>query len=490
MRRVESVGYPLQPFETRLAELERLATVGSERLAFASVVDGAKTHQYYFDRFWKLASGDWQRDLLERAEHFRDGNRAAAHNYLTHHLHSYKGKFFPQIVRALVNYAGLGLGDSVVDPFVGSGTTPLEAHLMGCSAHGVDRNPLAALISETKIEALQLDEAEVDDAYCTVASQVSRSRPRLLPNHTYLARWFPEDTLRVVARTLTGIEGADAPRAFKNVSRLVLSANLRAWSLQEPSQLRIFRRATSPPAAALVERFAVELARVAKEISTSIRLVAELGLRLGEACVECGDARKPGTWGGRVHDALITSPPYATALPYIDTDRLSLFALGLLEVGERNDLEWSMIGNREIRQTQKIALEHALEANEAELPERICESILELKAANAREPVGFRRANLPALLYKYFWDMDVVLGRAAESLRPAGLCAIVVGDSHTVAGKTKTRIPTGSHLVACAESRGFELEERIPMGGQAGYLPHQRNMIPREEILLFRRAPR
>ena len=113
-------------------------------LAFASSVNGVPTHQFYFDRFWKLAGADGTTDLLAYAAEVSDGNRAAAHNYLTHGLHSYKGKFFPQIVRALINYADLAPGSSVMDPFVGSGTTTLEAQLMAHHGHGIDKNPLAA----------------------------------------------------------------------------------------------------------------------------------------------------------------------------------------------------------------------------------------------------------------------------------------------------------------------------------------------------------
>jgi len=50
-------------------------------------------------------------------------NRTKSVNqYLTHWIYPYKGKFHPQMVRALLNIIGLEPGETVLDPFIGSGT--------------------------------------------------------------------------------------------------------------------------------------------------------------------------------------------------------------------------------------------------------------------------------------------------------------------------------------------------------------------------------
>jgi len=55
-------------------------------------------------------------------------NRTRSVNqYLTHWIYPYKGKFHPQMIRALLNIIGLNQGDTVLDPFIGSGTSALEA---------------------------------------------------------------------------------------------------------------------------------------------------------------------------------------------------------------------------------------------------------------------------------------------------------------------------------------------------------------------------
>ncbi len=69
--------------------------------------------------------------------------------YLTHGLHPYPAKYIPQIPHSLISELSK-YGETVADIFCGSGTTLVEANLLGRNAIGIDANPLACLISEAK----------------------------------------------------------------------------------------------------------------------------------------------------------------------------------------------------------------------------------------------------------------------------------------------------------------------------------------------------
>ena len=77
--------------------------------------------------------------------------------YSTHGIHRYKGKCNPQTSSHLLNITGADTGSRVLEAFCGSGTTLLECAHRGIAATGVDINPLAALISNTKLQALSID---------------------------------------------------------------------------------------------------------------------------------------------------------------------------------------------------------------------------------------------------------------------------------------------------------------------------------------------
>ena len=76
--------------------------------------------------------------------------------YASHGIHEYRGKFFPQLVRSLLNKAGVDRRSTILDPMCGSGTTPVEAVLRGCDVIGMDYNPLSVLMSQAKCEILSI----------------------------------------------------------------------------------------------------------------------------------------------------------------------------------------------------------------------------------------------------------------------------------------------------------------------------------------------
>lgn len=66
-------------------------------------------------------------------------------SHLSHDIHYYKAKFFPRLVRSTLNICRQRLGDSsyrVIDCFSGSGTTMLEAAILGMESIGTDIDPL------------------------------------------------------------------------------------------------------------------------------------------------------------------------------------------------------------------------------------------------------------------------------------------------------------------------------------------------------------
>jgi len=77
--------------------------------------------------------------------------------YLTHGFHKYKAKFFPRLARSLINIVSPGDTGIILDPYCGSGTTGVEASLMGLTARQFDLDPLSALIAHSKASLGHLD---------------------------------------------------------------------------------------------------------------------------------------------------------------------------------------------------------------------------------------------------------------------------------------------------------------------------------------------
>ena len=94
-----------------------------------------------------VSSGDarWRR-LLTEALAIPDDADARE---LTHGFHSYPARFHPLLCRRLLAECARA-GTVVLDPFVGSGTSLVEAALRGAAGRGVDANPLAVDLAALK----------------------------------------------------------------------------------------------------------------------------------------------------------------------------------------------------------------------------------------------------------------------------------------------------------------------------------------------------
>jgi site-specific DNA-methyltransferase (cytosine-N4-specific) len=306
----------------------------------------------------------------------------------------------------------------------------------------------------------------------------------------YLASWFTEPVLKKIAVVLAAIDGLSPPD-LRPVFKVMLSDLCRDVSLQEPSDLRIRRRRKPLEDYPVVSKFVDSLRR---KVGGIVRAQKHLRASASVQMAFVGDCRRECTpvmellagGGRRAFDAAITSPPYATALPYIDTQRLSLCLLGLIEARDIGPVEKSLIGTREIRDAERKSLEQRLGANDAGLPREAHDFCMMLRDLADRPAHGFRRRNVPALVYKYLSEMAEMFRQVRRMLRAGANYALVVGSNRTrLAGKV-VAVETPTLLAVTAESCGWSVQEAIPLNTYPRYDVHQANSIHEETLLLLK----
>jgi site-specific DNA-methyltransferase (cytosine-N4-specific) len=495
--------WKLQPFERDLAVEEASVLAGApadwqgDRIRVATDgVDRVHTlvERLGLSRAVLTSEGELPttQALLEVAA---GGGRRKVTSHALHGLHPYKGKFYPQLARALLNVCDVRLGDRVLDPFAGCGTTILEAALVGVRGIGLDANPLATLVSETKLRLLSYP---VDRLAASLAG-LARPRPTggPLPDEEYLQRWFPAGNLAFLRSILSAINELDDEVA-RDAALVVLSSVMREGSFQDPNQLRVYRRKDGQ-VPDLGELFRSALDGVLEDLEAiqgvagvAWKRAGQLGSRIldGDSRRLCGVLRQAHV---DQFDAVITSPPYANALPYVDTDRLSLRAFALLPGGKQRIAEQRLIGNREVgtRDLSQRERDMRRELTYAEWVPAELREVLQLTQDAAREETsGFRKKRTPALLYSYFRDMRAVLRDVATLVRPSGPIAIVIGDNEVSGpGGTTVRVPTADLIALLAEQAGLRLErdlsKRLTSFGASSTV-HQRNAMAEERVLVFR----
>ena len=241
-------------------------------------------------------------------------NRTRSENqYLTHWIYPYRGKFHPQMVRALLNILGAQPGWRVLDPHVGSGTTALEASLLGIDCIGVDISPLCALLTRVKTRSVK--------AVAKIRARVQAllKLDTLDPHVASIA----SDSNPIVAD-------------FVEVARMT--------ALSDEARRKRDGRA----------RLRTNLLAMLDSVEAHARALRTFQIKPGRVSAVCGDARdlRAAGIGDATIDAVVTSPPYSIALDYVKNDDHALEALGVSSDALRRE----MTGVRGCGPKEKLAL--------------------------------------------------------------------------------------------------------------------------------------
>lgn len=499
----------LQPFERLLAMRELQALLDSDdtvtevhgyHLATTKKsVDFLRLRLTYWQRLGRTGFKTTTQTTLEFTQNgFSAGQeKKPLHNarrlrYGTHDLHEYRGKFFPQLVRSLINISGIPDNAIVLDPMCGSGTTPAEVIASGRSSLSADLNPLSVLLSTVKAELI-LEDPKV--FYETVSFTLGhfrfiKVRPESIwspEDLNYLSRWFDPNAITDLASLRTAIDKVDSP-LYRNFFNVCLSNVVRSSSWQKETDLRVRKEIRPYVHGAAIEHFREQASEQLGRIYPYLCVLPRSTPR-PRPTVRCANAVNIADafpeYLGKV-DLLITSPPYATALPYLDTDRLSLIVLGLLPRKDHKAAESLMVGTREISERQRKEAWEDYLLRKSELPRNVASLIERLAKHYHSDAVGFRRRNLPALLGRYYLDMLDAM-RSARSLMAEGAFGFyVVGNNSTVVGDLKIDIPTDQFLYDIGEAAGWHKYENIPMELLVSRDIFKDNRGSSEAILVFK----
>lgn len=492
--------YKLFPYEREL-QLRELSALGASphigKDGAVEIVPTSAVERAAFAHGVRTRDGTTTPTFQYRVEGMPGRNsRRKNSTYFVHGAHRYKGKFYPQLAKSLLNLSGLDLGRSLVaDPFGGSGTVALESVLNGFDAFSVDCNPVAAAIAQAKFAMIDASRDAVKASIVRLRAELA-SAPRngsgeftqftaeLLPE---LERWFPELSLRKLDWLLARIR-AETDQDLVGLLEVITSDIIREVSQQEPKDLRIRRRAVPISDAPVFELFLDRLNELSTRLDAFWMHVPAKTHAFGSAKIVLGSSAKAEVFdllGKRKIDAVVSSPPYAAALPYVDTDRLSLAAIFGFGSHDRKIIESTMIGSREITERDRAACDERLQRRDAtRLPQATLEFLGRYREAVAADSnAGFRRRQAPAVLLRYFQSMSAVLANVKAHMTTGGPCWLVLGDSRSTVGGRLWRIPTIDHTAAIGEHHGFRVIDRIPITVTREDVLHARNSITRNEIL-------
>jgi hypothetical protein len=336
--------------------------------------------------------------------------------YASHGLFPYRGKFHPQMIKALINIMGLKPGDTILDPMMGSGTVPIEASLMGIKSIALDASPFCRFMTQVKHNALTLPEKPLDVAlkktekifelYSNFAGhplQGSKIKKGSKLGQENSIRESSTDFVPSALNHLADLINSDSADVFD----FLLLAYLDSAGYSERSK----RKSPLEQFQAILERYIFVVKKIQYVLKGSES-------DLANADIFQGDARSM-ELGHQSVDGILFSPPYSFAINYLANDSFHLNFMG--------------------------------------------ENIDQLK----EKMVGLRGRTVKDKYKLYIEDMDKVLSECARVLKPACFCTIIVGTNDNQLSKaldTPKEQVAGLHkiLIDFASKHGLKLVRSLP----------------------------
>lgn len=329
----------------------------------------------------------------------------------THGIHKYPAKFFPELPRWIIRRFSRQ-GDLVLDPFTGSGTTNLEASLLGRRSIGVDIDPFSRFIA--KVKTTPLPPRELIATYNTIRNKVEQYRePTALkdvPEFPYRDNWFKPFMLKELAFLKSTIKGLNASGEVKDFFLVCFSSIIRAVSEADNNCTRTVIRKKLGKRVERGDAIRLFLKRAEKQVEGMCALSV---LDIGEVVIPAdADARNlAGIRSGSV-DLALTSPPYLNAVDYPRTHQLEMYWLGLAS-GSLQPLKSRHVGTEVVRATDY----GSLHLTGIQTADTIIRRIYD---------VDRRRAFIAT---KYLRDMRDNLQEVYRVLKPGSRYVMVVGNN-------------------------------------------------------------
>ena len=419
---------------------------------------------------------------IEKYGSFQDSLRAPVHRWFT-----YPAGYSHKLVEAKIDEYMLSGNHTILDPFVGTGTTSVAAKAMGVNSIGIEAHPFVYWIAMTKlhseydIESLEEDASAIRNSAKRIYSKLVKC-DGVWPALVY--KCFTDDNLRQLLALRIAVLGHECPPARKDFFKVALTATLRdvtsagaGWPYIAPSK----------HAKRTVHREA--LVEFAKRVMMMINDVCEFraaDLPRSQHELYNGDAREIEAYieQGSV-DMALTSPPYLNNYDYADRTRLETYFWGIYD-------SWGDI-TREVRDQLIVAATTQIRRNQMgklmlspnvrRVSQMIYEEIQDIvhQLSKLRLEKGGKKS-YDIMVAGYFEDMLKVIQGVYCVLKSGQPFILVLGDSAPYGVHVRTDELIGELAVAVGFSH-FEIQV-IRTRGDKWAGNSQRHKVPLRESIV------
>ena len=356
----------------------------------------------------------------------------------THCYHTYPAMMIPQVARTLLErYKPTDKTELVFDPYMGSGTTLVEASIIGINSIGTDINPLARLISQVK--TTHYDETTILNEINHIQQHYNDFDPEKVESKDFsrisnYSFWYTEDSLLRLS-FLSQLINSLSPE-IQDFFNVALSETVREVSFTRHGEFKRYRMSEKSLAKFKPDVFSIFDNKLRRNLTGLIEYNQN---SLPSSSKICDfntvynipeEIIKPESV-----DIVVTSPPYGDSHTTVAYGQFSRWANEWFNFPNAKNLDNILMGGKK-KSTINID------------PQSIRNELLQIKEQN-----GPRYLEVMSFLEDYANSMKNV----ARLIRPGGRVCYVVGN-RTV---KSVQIPLDYFTAEIFEDSGFKHEQTI-----------------------------
>jgi len=332
-------------------------------------------------------------------------------SYITHGYYTYPAKFIPQLAERLINENSKER-DIVIDPFMGSGTTVVEAIVNNRVGIGTDINEIANLLAKVKTTPIDNHilvnefyklEGDLEKRLNGHFKKALREALKKIPDNERIDYWFlpkQKEKLSIILARVLEIENVDIKNFFLvSFAQILKSSSI--WLQKSVKPTRDLNKKIYNP----IELFLAQSNKMIKKhyefdkiLNSNVKKYIEKYRK-----IQCSDSRNL-PCGDEKASLIVTSPPYVTSYEYADLHQLPSLWLGFMK--ELPEFRQKFIGSA-YKNRENV----------------------DLKSILAYEIVSNLKNKKQNEVRNYFADMLETFEETKRVLRRGGRACIVIGNT-------------------------------------------------------------